>query len=51
MINMDLYSLFQTALIAIFSGLGTAVGVYFAQQGLIKKLDKLSKRVKNGMAK
>lgn len=50
---MDLYSLFQTMIIAIFSGLGTAVGSYFAQKPL-KRIDKFSsklRRKRHGISK
>lgn len=48
---MDLYSLLQTMIIAIFSGLGTAVGTYFAQKGFLKNFERMRRRFRNGMAK
>lgn len=50
--SMDIWSLLQTMIIAIFSGLGTAVGTYFAQKGFLKRFERLRKRLrKNGMGK
>lgn len=48
---MDLFALIQTMIIAIFSGLGTAIGTYFAQKGFLKNLERMRRRVKNGFSK
>lgn len=48
---MDLWGLLQTMIIAIFSGLGTAVGTYFAQKGFLKNFERMRRRIKHGMAK
>jgi hypothetical protein len=47
-ILQKLIDMLPYALVGIFNGFGTAIGVYFAQRSLLKHLDNIKGVIKNG---